>query len=257
MGCNQSSRNPVIFSVVSKPESKAIIQAETINTMSATNIISLLPSLKTMPNKDRPCLRIKLVKPFSSFLIDDIPGSEKTCQKMYKIRKYWLFFTALQNNFDTLVHSVCLNNYTIREGMKIFVVFAVSRSDISSLSFSNSPPFIDWSKKDSSINKSWKELISFLVDIEQKNIVKKFESYEAALDDFILMNDRKKAWYARKAVKLLRDFINSVRFTMEKILEFVKEVEKNKPKILLWANEVNMAGAITTSQIVHLLANRV
>lgn len=258
MGCNQFSRNIVIVSVVSKLDSKFILQAESVNTMSATSLISLQPSLKITPSKERRCLKIKLVKPFGNFLIDDIAGSDKLCQKMHKIRKYWLFFTALQTNFDCLVHSVCIPNYTIKDGMKIFTIFTAAKSSLSSITFSKAPPYLELSKdKLSDLNKSWTELSSFLGVIEQKNILKKFQDYEVELRSFILLNDKKKSWYARKAVKLLRNFKECASVTIDKILEFINEVEKNKPKFALLANEVNMAGIMTTSQIVHNISNKI
>ena len=133
MGCNQFSRTPVIISIVPKSQSSYTLKCETINTMSSTSIISLLPSLKSNSASLKPCLKFKLEKPFSKFILDDLDFCDSFSDMLQKIRKFWIILTAFQSNFEKQIHSVCLKNYSTKQGLIILAVMAVAKGGLGSL----------------------------------------------------------------------------------------------------------------------------
>jgi hypothetical protein len=175
-----------------------------------------------------------------------------------KVRKFWIFLTAFQNNFEKQVHSVCIKNYSIKEGLIVLSVLAVSRSGLSSLNFSRSLPFVDFPKDLEKIPlfKAWKEMNDFLALVNRKKIIEKIRGFESKFQEFFLVNDFKSSWYARKGIKFGKEFCEGVDRWIDGVKEFVKQFEVLKGIILAGAAEVNVSGLTLGSQVVHMLINK-
>lgn len=257
MGCNQFSRTPVIISIVSKSQSSDLLKSETINTMSSTNIISLLPSLKSNSSYLKPCLKFKLEKPFSKFILDDINFSDSFSNMLQKIRKFWIFLTAFQNNFEKQIHSVCIKNYSAKQGLVILAVMAVAKAGLPALSFLKSAPFVEFSKDLDELKPfvAFREVTEFLALVYKKKILEKFRGYEKVLEACVKDTDEKKVWLARKGIRFLNEFCDGVDRWSEGVKEFVCGFGDLKKIVLAGAAEVNISGLYLSNHVVHMLIN--
>ena len=258
MGCNQFSRTPVIGSIVPKSQSSDILKIETTNTMSSTNILSLLPSLKSNSSTSKPCLKFKLEKPFSKFIVDDINFSHPLSNMLQKVRKFWIFLAAFQNNYEKQIHSVCISNYSAKEGLIVLAVLAVSKCGLGAINLLKSAPYVEFSKEFVTLLpfKAFKEFCEFLVMVDKKKVVEKFRSYEEKLKRFIDLNDKKKGWYVRKGIRFLNEFCDGVGRWNEGVSEFVNGFDGLKRIILAGAAEVNISGLSSSIDVVHMLINK-
>ena len=208
MGCTQVSRSPIKASIIPKNKASSIIISETANTLSQTNLISYLPTVKS--GSFFPCLKIKLSKQFSAFILEDLTSLDSFSKKMHNIRKYWIVFQALKSNFECQIHSVCIKDYSLRDGLEVLSLAAAGKFGVSAITFCNESPFIK-------INtdterwlpyKAWCELAELIEAIQKKGYLSKTEKYIKLFTDYIDNNGS--GCYLKKALKLASEFYEQV-----------------------------------------------
>lgn len=257
MGCSQFTRTSETGSIVPKPRVITIIKAETTNTLSNTNIISRIPSNRHPFLQEKNCIRIRIQNQFTHFILDDLQNISPIGRKLYNIRKFWLLYKAAECFFESMVHAVCIENYTIQDGITIMLISAVARLGFPTISFQKDPPYIsfmgDYQKETNEIIKAWNELIKILTVIHSKGIVKKFNKYQEHINEFLLTCDEAKRWYVKKALKIADDFTQSVQKTFQGIHNYFESLDKMKKKIIIHSTDVNLLGRFNGASIVHFV----
>lgn len=255
MGCSQFSKTPVISSITSSNQVSRIIKAETTNTMSATNLFSRIPSLKVSSKAERPCLRINIAPPFDNFLLEDLDNLDLFSHKLHNIRKYWLVYKALKTNFESQVHSVCIPNYTLKDGLIVLSLSISATYGYSVLKFSENPPFIftlsEVPDSASALYKSWNEFAGLLNTIQKQEHVRKVRKYITSFNIFIANNSEKSFLTLTQAIELGNEFIEGVEDAFSTCLAFVKDSEKLKKYIEEMAGQFYSSVRVSPSQIVH------
>ena len=208
MGCTQVSRSPVKASVIPKAKTTSIIISETANTLSQTNLFSYLPTVKS--GSFFPCLKIKLSKQFSEFILEDLTSLDSFSKKMHNIRKYWIVFQALLSNFECQIHSVCIKNFSLRDGLEVLTLAAAGKFGVSAITFCNESPYI---KIETDTERwlpytAWCELADLLETIQKKGYLKKTENYITQFTDHI--ENKGPGCYLKKALKLASEFHQQV-----------------------------------------------
>lgn len=255
MGCNQFSKAPVISTKITKSKIIGIIKAETTNTLSTTNLISHSSTLKIMPRVEKVCLKILISKPFNHFLLDDLNNLDSFSNKLHNIRKFWLLFKALQANFESQVHRVCIPDYSLRDGLAVLVVCITMACGYSAIKFTENSPFIsvslDLPEPAGALYKSWSELANLLSNIEKKGHVSKVQKYLECFNHYLLNSGDGSLWHVRQAIKLGGEFVNNVQDTVAECIKFVKDAERVRDYIEEIAKEANSTMKNLPSQIVH------
>ena len=220
MGCTQVSRSPVKASVIPKTKTTSIIKSETANTLSQTNLFSCLPTVKS--GSFFPCLKIKLTKQFSEFILEDLTCLDSFSKKMHNIRKYWIVYQALQSNFECQIHSVCIKNFSLRDGLEVLTLAAAGKFGASAITFCNESPYI---KINTDTERwlpytSWCELADLLEGIQKKGYLKKNENYIKQFSDFI--DSKGPGCYIKKALKIASEFHQQVTESLSTCSELGK-----------------------------------
>lgn len=177
---------------------------------------------------------------------------------LQKVRKFWIFLAAFQNNFEKQIHSVCINNYSAKEGLIVLAVLAVSKYGLGAINLLKSAPFVVFNKEFDKLPqfKAFAELSEFLALVDKKKVVQKFRNFEEKLKRFVELNDEKKAWHARKAIRFLNEFCDGVCRWNDGAREFVLGFDGLKRKVLAGAAEVNISGLSSSVEVVHMLINK-
>lgn len=255
MGCNQYSRISVESSIVKKPPSAKLIRLETTNTLSATNIISRISSVKQPNWSFRPCTKILLRKQFNEFILDDLQISHSLSRKLFNIRKSWILFKANSSFFETAVHRVCIDDYKIEDGLLIMVISAAASQSFDLISFQRTPPFISFPGKyhkdtETMIN-AWKEFASLLKVIYDQKLSDKIETYVYLLSEFLSICEENNASYIKKAIKAANEFIDESRAALNGISNFLELVKADKETIVKYAMQACVGAKYSSEEIVH------
>ncbi|OMJ68969.1 hypothetical protein SteCoe_33434 [Stentor coeruleus] len=257
MGCSQFTRTTEAGSVVQKPRVITIIKAETINTLSCTNIISRISSNRHPFMQEKNCIRIRILNQFTHFILDDLQNISPIGKKLHNIRKFWLLYKAAECFFESMVHAVCIEKYTIQDGITVMLISAVARLGFPTINFHKDPPYIsfmgDYQKETNEIIKAWNEFIKILTVIHNKEIVKKINKYQDHINEFLLTCDEAKRWYVKKALKTAEDFSKSVLQTFKGIQNYLESLDKMKKKIIIHSTDVNLLGRFNGASIVHFV----
>ncbi|OMJ85540.1 hypothetical protein SteCoe_13158 [Stentor coeruleus] len=257
MGCNQFTRTTETGSIIPKPRVITIIKAETINTLSNTNIISRIQSNKHPFMQEKNCIRIRIQNQFTHFILDDIQNISPIGRKLCNIRKFWLLYKATECFFESMVHAVCIEKYKIQDGITIMLISAVARLGFQTITFHKDPPYIfftgDYQKETNEIIKAWNEFIKILTVIHSKGIVKKINKYKEHINEFLLTCDEAKRWYVKKALKIAEDFSKSVEITLQGIHNYLESLDKMKKQIIIHSTDVNLLGKFNGASIVHFI----
>lgn len=258
MGCSQFTRTTDdTKSIIPKPRVIQIIKVETNNTLSATNIISRIPSNKHPFLHEKNCMKIQIQNQFSNFILDDLLGINPIGRKLYNIRKFWLLYKACESYFESMVHAVCIANYTIQDGITVMLISAVAKLGFPTISFYKDPPYItfigDYQKETNDIIKAWNDYAKILTVIQNKKVLKKFEKYQEIINSFLLKCDDTKRRYIKKALKISEDFYISVQKTIDGINSFYNSIDKMKKQILVYAIDANLLGKFNGASIVHYI----
>lgn len=261
MGCSQFSKAPVLSTITSNKINSRIIKAETTNTMSATNLFSRIQSFKASQKTEKLCLRIKVAPPFDNFLLEDLDNVDVFSHKLHNIRKYWLVFKALKTNFETQVHSVCIPNYTLNDGLLVLTASLTAACGYSAIKFSENPPFIivlsPIPDSASTLYKSWNELASTLITIQRDEYVRKVKKYIASFNTFMRNNSENSFMTLTQAIELGNEFIDSVENAFSTCSAFVKDSERIRKYIEEMVGQLNGTVKISPSQIVHSVFQKI
>jgi hypothetical protein len=208
----------------------------------------------------KPCVKVKLQPEFSRFILDDPLALGTITRKLYNIRKYWLLFHANLSYFGTTTHEVCIENYTVADGMMVLAVAALASQGLSAITVTSEFPFLifkgEFDSGAKEMIKAWTELGRILELIISKKIGNKLEGYLKALNEFVAGCEEEKKKYVMKAVKKGNELVKEIEETKSRIKQFTSGFEECRERVIGYAEEAKNLNEIGGKQIVHFVLRK-
>jgi hypothetical protein len=172
----------------------------------------------------------------------------------------------------TVVHEVCIKNFSIKDGIFLMLVLMHSHSAVK-VKLSSKVPFVTFvgelENETASVFKAWKELLELFLSVSGP-LALKIEKSTARIMDFLnilhegLENEvrirkiNRAVFLCQEAINAVHEVVGNSRKNFEMILEFFKGVDKKIWEIKELAEKCEDLEKISAEAVVHrILTNNI